>query len=130
MEFHGDVAGVMQFGKLAKNIGIVDFSGAGMMATGHVSDVDEVDEVQIFFELGDEVAGRDLLVKEIVEEFDVRIADGADNLKAFGRMREEVFGIFLRIDVFDEKVDFVFGSEVSATLEGFDAIGVHLLRGK
>ena len=43
MELHGDVAGIAQLGKFAKNIGIVDFAGAGMMAPGHVGDVDEIE---------------------------------------------------------------------------------------
>src|SRR5689334_7345309 len=101
-----------------------------MMAAGHVSDMDKVDEVQIFFELGDEVAGGDLLVKEIVEKFDVGIADGADDVKTFSGMRQEILGIFLRVDVFDEEVDLVFGGDVAAALESFDAVGVHFLMGE
>src|SRR5213082_1260937 len=125
MELHGDVARVMQFGELAKNVGIIDFAGAGMMAAGHVGDVEEIDEIQVLFELGDEVAGRDLLVKEIVEEFDVGVADGTDYVKTFGGMRQKIFGIFVRVEVFDGMVDFVSSGVVPAPLEGFDEIGVH-----
>src|ERR1051325_11536569 len=116
----------MQLGELAKNVGIVDFPGAGMMAARDVGDVDEIDEVQVFFELGNEVAGRNLLVKEIVEEFDVRIANGAYDLKAFGGVRQEVFGILFGVDVLYEKVDFVFCGDVRAALKGFDTVGMHL----
>src|SRR5690349_16751692 len=94
MKFHGDVAGIVQLAELAKNVGIVDFAGAGMMAAGHVGDVDEIDEIQILFELSEEVPGRDLLGKEIVEECDVGMAEGTDDVEACGGVRKEIFGIF------------------------------------
>src|SRR5207249_12198472 len=58
------------------------------------------------------------------------IAHGADNLKAFRGAGEKVLGILCRVDVLDEQFDIVFGSDVAATLERLDAVGVHFLRGQ
>src|SRR5438034_5344754 len=71
MEFHGDIAGITQFGELAENVGIVDFTGAGVVAAGNVRNVDDGDEIDVFFELGDKITGGNLLVEEIVEKLDV-----------------------------------------------------------
>src|SRR5215470_3079510 len=103
MEFHGDVAGIMQLAELAKNVGIVDFARAGMMAAGYIRDVDQIDEIQVLFKFGDEVARGDLFVKEIIKKFDVRIADGADDFKAFGGVGQKIFGVFFRVDVFNKQ---------------------------
>src|SRR6266568_4739464 len=96
-----------------------------MMAAGNVGDVNQADKIDVFFELGDKVAGRNLLVEKIVEEFHMGITDGTDNVKTFGGLSEGILGIFFRVDVFDEERDVVFGGDLSATLEGFDAVGVH-----
>src|SRR5437899_3899981 len=58
------------------------------------------------------------------------IAHGAANLKAFRGAGEKVLGILCRVDVLDEQFDIVFGSDVAATLERLDAVGVHFLRGQ
>ena len=128
IEFHGDVARIAQVGELTKNIGIVDFAGARMMTAGNVSDVHKANEADVFLELGDEVASGNLLVEKIVEELDVRIANGADNLKAFGRSCKKILGILLGVDVFDEQLDVVFAGNFSATLERFDAVRAHFNR--
>ena len=60
----------------------------------------------------------------------MRVADRADNLKAFGGSGEKILGVFFGIDVFDEKLDVVFGGDVGTAFESFDAVGVHFRRGK
>ena len=52
-EFHCNVAGIAEFGKLAEDVGVIDFAGAGMMATGNVGNVYETDEIDVFLEIGD-----------------------------------------------------------------------------
>src|SRR5580704_15306206 len=68
-EFHGDIAAVAEFAELSKDIGKVDFTGSGIVAAGDVSDVDESDQIDVFFELGDEIAIGNLFVEKIVEKF-------------------------------------------------------------
>ena len=50
----------------------------------NVGDVDESDEIGVFFEFGDEVSFGDLLVEEIVKELYVRIVDGPGDFETFG----------------------------------------------
>src|SRR5882724_9260267 len=70
-EFHRDVAAVAEFAELSKDVWVMDFAGSEIVAARNVGDVDEADEIDIFFELGDEVAGGNLFVKKIVKKFDV-----------------------------------------------------------
>src|SRR5215472_16702364 len=127
---HGDVAGIAELGEFAENARVIDFAGAGMMSAGHVGEVDKADNINIFLERFDEVAFGDLLVEKVVEKLDMVMARGADHSKAFCRAGEKVLGILFRIHVLDEQLDIVFGSDVTATLENFDAVGAHLLRGE
>src|SRR6266481_2276283 len=55
------------------------------------------------------------------------IADGAHDIEALGGKSEEIFGIFFWVDIFDEELDIIFRGDFAATLEGFDAIGVHFI---
>src|SRR5207248_9054268 len=107
---------------------LVDFAGSGVVAAGNVGDVDEADKIDVFLEFFDEIAFGDLLVEEIVEKLDVRIAGGTDNVKTFCGAGQKIFGIFFRVDVFNEQLDLVFGGDIGTALKRFDAVGVHLLR--
>src|SRR5437763_1988417 len=70
----------------------------------------------------------DLFHEQIVEKLDVRIAGGTDNVKTFCGAGQKIFGIFFRVDVFNEQLDLVFGGDIGTALKRFDAVGVHLLR--
>src|ERR1700732_4836527 len=65
-EFHRDVATVAQFGELSKDIWVINFAGAGIVTAGNVGNMDEADQIDVFFKLGDEIAGGNLLVEKIV----------------------------------------------------------------
>ena len=89
--------------------------------------MDQADEIDVLFELGDQVAFSDLFMKKIVEELDVRIADGTNNFKTFRRRSEEVLGVLFGIDVLNEELDVVLRGDFPAALQGFDTVGAHLL---
>jgi hypothetical protein len=90
-EFHGCVALIIELAEFAENGFIVNFAGAGLVAAGNIGNVNEADEIDIFFELGDQISFGDLFVEEIVKESYVGIVDGADNFEAFGG-GEKYFG--------------------------------------
>ncbi len=88
--------------------------------------MDQADEIDVLFELGDQITFSDLFMKKVVEELDVRIADGTNNFKTFRRRGEEVLGVLFRIDVLNEELDVVLRGDFPAVLQGFDTVGVHL----
>src|SRR6185503_19089417 len=68
---HGNEAGVVQLRQGAIDVGVIDLSGAGLVASGNVCDVDQADPVDVVFELLDQVSARALLVVEVVQHLDV-----------------------------------------------------------
>ena len=75
---------VFQLSEFPIDICIIDFAGAGLVAAGDVGDVDEADYIDVLVELFDEIAFGDLFVEEVVEELDLRVVDGANDLDGFG----------------------------------------------
>src|SRR5450432_3346569 len=65
-ELHSHIPIKAQLAELAENIRVVNLASAGVVAAGHVGHVDYAHLIEIFFELGEEVAFGDLIVKEIV----------------------------------------------------------------
>jgi hypothetical protein len=47
VKLHGDSVLIVQFGKLAIDVGVIDFTGAGLVATGYVGDVDQADHIDM-----------------------------------------------------------------------------------
>ncbi len=83
MKLHGDRVAVAEFREFAIDVGVVDFAGAGLMAAGNVGDVDQPDHVDMLVEFLDEIAFGDLFVEKIVQELDLRVVDGADDVDGF-----------------------------------------------
>ncbi len=79
VELHGDEAVVVELCELAVDVSVVDFAGAGLMAAGHVGDVDEGDERDVSFEGFEEVSGLALLMVEVAEDADARVIDCLDD---------------------------------------------------
>src|ERR1700732_4842610 len=93
-EFHGYTPIKAQLAELAEDIWIVYLAGTGIVATRHISDMHNTDQIEILFQLGKQVAFGDLVVKKIIEKLNVGSADGANNLKTFGNRSQEIFRIF------------------------------------
>ena len=71
-KFHGYIPIKAQLAELAENIWIIDLAGTGIVTAGNVSDMDNTDQLDILFELCEEIAFGDLVVKEIIEKLHVR----------------------------------------------------------
>src|SRR6202011_4072150 len=119
-EFHSHVVRVIQLADFAENVRVIDFPGAGFVTAWNVRDVQQANDIKIFFEFGDEVAFSDLLVKKIVEEFDTGMGDFAHDLKAFSGGSEKVFGIFDGVDIFEKDFHILRGGCVAQALKGID----------
>src|ERR1700688_1176185 len=65
-KFHGYIPIKAQLAELAEDIWIIDLASTGIVTGGHVGDVHNTDEVEILFQLGEEIAFGDLVVKEII----------------------------------------------------------------
>ena len=65
VELHGEPAVVVEFGEPLVNGREVDFAGAGFVPAGDVGDVDEADEVEVGFELFEQISEGPLLLVEV-----------------------------------------------------------------
>lgn len=63
-EFHGYISIKAQLAELAEDIWIVYLAGTGVVATRDVGDVNNTDQIEILFQLCQEIAFRDLVVKK------------------------------------------------------------------
>lgn len=103
MKLHRDHVSVLQFCKLAINIGVVDFAGSRFMSAGNIGDMNQADDVYVLLELLDQVALGDLFVEKIVEELHLGVVDGANDLDRFRCGLQEVVRILFRIDALKQK---------------------------
>src|SRR5580698_9569584 len=98
IKLHRDYAFVVQLRKLAIDIKIVDFSGAGLMPPGNVGDMNQADLGNVLLELFDKVPELPLLVIDVVKHFDVGTAHGFDNLKGLRHSIKIDGGILNAVD--------------------------------
>ena len=124
-KLHGDHAPVVELRQLAIDVGVIDLAGAGLVAAWDVGYVNEADHVDVLFELLDQVALGDLLVKYVVEKLDLRVVDGADDFDSFGGRGEEVLRILFGVDALEQQadrlaIDLLAFDYVSGALERFD----------
>ena len=96
----GDEAVVAKVSQFAIDIRKIDLARPGFMTPRHVRNVDQSYFADILFELLDQIAFRDLLMKEVVQELHSRMVHLADNLEPLGHRRKVILRILLRIDVF------------------------------
>src|SRR5207247_9220943 len=75
-KFHCNYFLVIQFGQFAKNIFVIDFTRAGLMAPGNIGNVDQAYVLNVFLQLFNEVSLRNLLRKTIVAKLNLRVFDG------------------------------------------------------
>ena len=94
VKLHGNGAVEFQFAQLAKYVSIVDFARARFVPAGNIRNVHHTHVVDVLFQFFYQVPFRDLLMKEIVQELNLRMVHCLDYFECLGRRSQEVPGIF------------------------------------
>ena len=88
-KFHCRHVLVVQLGQLFVDVAVVDLARAGLMAAGHVGDVNQADHVDVLVQLLDQLPEAHLLVIDVVEELHLGVIHLPHNLNRLGGRGED-----------------------------------------